>query len=196
MRPNDLQQFRHEQGKTQKQLAGQLGVHLVTLARWELGMRPIPAWVAGLTEGPATNLRLLRRNARRRALRAAGKARWKGVSDEERSRLMSKAVRTRWARARTRPAAPRSQENEAPLLSQRQPNDQRRLSRSPSARRQRQGSSAVSHPHGRHETRPGKRGSKPAPEVYNCPSHSNRCDEKCDYQRRWYKEMFPKILKT
>mgnify|MGYP001602613640 CR=1 FL=1 len=41
MTPVDLIQWRHAQHLTQRQLAAMLGVHPVTVARWECGMRTI-----------------------------------------------------------------------------------------------------------------------------------------------------------
>lgn len=46
----ELQRLREELGLTQEQLAEEVGVHRVTVARWESGDRGIPEPVARLLE--------------------------------------------------------------------------------------------------------------------------------------------------
>jgi transcriptional regulator with XRE-family HTH domain len=46
----ELQRLREELGLTQEQLAEEVGVHRVTVARWENGDRGIPEPVARLLE--------------------------------------------------------------------------------------------------------------------------------------------------
>ena len=45
MRPDTLRTLRTLAGLTQSGLAASLGVHRVTVARWETGRIPIPRWV-------------------------------------------------------------------------------------------------------------------------------------------------------
>ena len=42
MRPEELKSMRKRLGITQEELASSLGVHRVSVARWEAGMRKIP----------------------------------------------------------------------------------------------------------------------------------------------------------
>jgi DNA-binding transcriptional regulator YiaG len=46
--PKELKRARSLLGLTQQQLAASVGVHLVTLARWETGVHRIPKAVAAL----------------------------------------------------------------------------------------------------------------------------------------------------
>jgi repressor LexA len=48
VKPTEVKRIRAELGFTQEQLAGELGVHRVTVARWEAGDRGIPEPVARL----------------------------------------------------------------------------------------------------------------------------------------------------
>jgi len=50
MKPKDLKRIRQKLGLTQKELAENLGVALVTVGRWEAGMRKISEPVARLIE--------------------------------------------------------------------------------------------------------------------------------------------------
>lgn len=50
MKPKDLKRIRQELGLTQKELAEKLGVTLVTVGRWEAGMRKISEPMARLIE--------------------------------------------------------------------------------------------------------------------------------------------------
>ena len=45
MEGNDLAKWRKEWGLTQKQLAQALGVIVMTISRWERGMRGIPPYI-------------------------------------------------------------------------------------------------------------------------------------------------------
>lgn len=45
MSGDDLRRMRARLGMTQARLAGVLGVHPVTVARWEAGRWPVPRWV-------------------------------------------------------------------------------------------------------------------------------------------------------
>jgi len=65
MTPDDLRRIRRALGLTQGELADELGVHQVTVARWEVGMRRIPEPVARLV------VRILA-NSRRRKRRKGG----------------------------------------------------------------------------------------------------------------------------
>ena len=51
MKPNELQQWRIDRGMTQQALADALGVHRVTVAKWEAGMTGIPAFLPLALEG-------------------------------------------------------------------------------------------------------------------------------------------------
>ncbi len=48
VKPGELRRIRDELGLTQGQLADELGVHRVTVAKWEAGDRGIPEPVARL----------------------------------------------------------------------------------------------------------------------------------------------------
>jgi transcriptional regulator with XRE-family HTH domain len=48
VKPDELQRIREALGMTQAELADELGVHRVTVARWETGDRTIPEPVARL----------------------------------------------------------------------------------------------------------------------------------------------------
>ena len=50
VKPNELSRIREELGLTQEALADEVGVHRVTVARWESGARAIPEPVARLIE--------------------------------------------------------------------------------------------------------------------------------------------------
>ena len=50
MTPEDLKRIRRQLGLTQKELAEKLGVTLVTVGRWEAGMRKISEPVARLVQ--------------------------------------------------------------------------------------------------------------------------------------------------
>lgn len=45
MTPADLKAWRTLQGLDQRQLADRLGVHVLTVSRWERGQTPIPRWL-------------------------------------------------------------------------------------------------------------------------------------------------------
>jgi DNA-binding transcriptional regulator YiaG len=50
VRAGDLKRIREALGLTQEELADELGVHRVTVARWEVGTRKIPELAARLVE--------------------------------------------------------------------------------------------------------------------------------------------------
>jgi len=61
MRIHPLRQFRREQEWTQERLANFLGVHPITVARWELGTRQMdPAMVARISRLTGIEAALLR----------------------------------------------------------------------------------------------------------------------------------------
>lgn len=57
MTPDKFKRVRLALGLTQRELADQLGVHRVTVARWEVGERRIPEPVARLLERIRANAR-------------------------------------------------------------------------------------------------------------------------------------------
>jgi transcriptional regulator with XRE-family HTH domain len=50
VKPSELQRIREALGLTQAQLAEEIGVHRVTVAKWEAGDRNIPEPVARLVQ--------------------------------------------------------------------------------------------------------------------------------------------------
>ena len=50
MKPDDVKRIRHQLGLTQRELAEKLGVTLVTVGRWEAGLRGISEPIARLIE--------------------------------------------------------------------------------------------------------------------------------------------------
>ncbi|MCI0408898.1 MAG: helix-turn-helix domain-containing protein [Acidobacteria bacterium] len=60
MTPTDLKRIRRQLGLTQEELARRLGVHAVTVARWEADMRGIP-------EPTARLIRMIRAEVKGRA---------------------------------------------------------------------------------------------------------------------------------
>ena len=56
MTGQELKKWRQEQGLTQTQLAGHLGVIKTTVARWETGTRSIPSFLPLALQALATNL--------------------------------------------------------------------------------------------------------------------------------------------
>jgi transcriptional regulator with XRE-family HTH domain len=45
MAPQDLKDWRHKNGYTQDSLSHALGVHLMTVSKWERGIREIPPFL-------------------------------------------------------------------------------------------------------------------------------------------------------
>ena len=45
MKPEELRKWREENGYTQAELAGILGVAMMSVSRWEIGMRSIPSFL-------------------------------------------------------------------------------------------------------------------------------------------------------
>jgi transcriptional regulator with XRE-family HTH domain len=45
MKPQELRKWREENGYTQAELAGILGVAMMSVSRWEIGMRSIPSFL-------------------------------------------------------------------------------------------------------------------------------------------------------
>jgi len=45
MRPDELKRWRHRIGCSQARLAGELGVDVMTVSRWERGVREIPSFL-------------------------------------------------------------------------------------------------------------------------------------------------------
>lgn len=64
MKPKDLKRIRQKLGLTQKELAERLGVTLVTVGRWEAGMRKISEPVAKLVKMIEADRRKRRKGGR------------------------------------------------------------------------------------------------------------------------------------
>ncbi len=45
MKPEELRKWREKNGYTQSELAGILGVAMMSVCRWEIGMRAIPSFL-------------------------------------------------------------------------------------------------------------------------------------------------------
>jgi transcriptional regulator with XRE-family HTH domain len=65
MKPDELKRIRTRLGFTQDQLADEIGVHRVTVAKWEAGSRGIPEPVARLVQRIQAERRPRRRGAGR-----------------------------------------------------------------------------------------------------------------------------------
>ena len=45
MTPADLQQYRAKLGLSQAELSARLGLHTITVSKWERGVVPVPKWL-------------------------------------------------------------------------------------------------------------------------------------------------------
>lgn len=64
MSPDELKRHREAMKLSQQALADELGVHMMTVSRWERGARAIPEPVARLVERLATDRRVKKKPKR------------------------------------------------------------------------------------------------------------------------------------